>query len=92
MKKIKVLIAGAGPVGLSTALFLSSNPNVSLDIIEKRTEPNSLLESKALAINPRTMSIFTGYPIQKRLIQESIRMEKLRIYSGKKLVIENDIS
>lgn len=41
MTKIKVLIAGAGPVGLAAALFLSSNPNVEIEIIEKKTEQNS---------------------------------------------------
>ena len=43
MNKIKILVSGAGPVGLSAALFLSSNPDVAVDIIEKRKDPNPLI-------------------------------------------------
>ena len=36
MGKMKILIAGAGPVGLSAAMFMSSNPNVEFSIVDKR--------------------------------------------------------
>ena len=41
MKSTKILIAGAGPVGLSAAMFLSKIPNVKIDIIEKKASHNS---------------------------------------------------
>lgn len=77
MQKKKLLIVGAGPVGLAAALFISSNPNISIDIIEKNPDPRVMIGSKALAINPRTISLFSGYPIQKRLIEAGIKVNKM---------------
>ena len=56
-EKKNVLIVGAGPVGLAAALFLSSNPFVNVQIVDKLKKQNDISESKALLINPRTMAI-----------------------------------
>lgn len=65
MGKTKVLIVGAGPVGLSAALFLSHNEQVEVDIIDSQTAAKNILESKALSVNSRTLHILSGTKTQK---------------------------
>ena len=49
-----VLVAGAGPTGLATALFLA-RANQQVRIIDKLSEPANY--SKAMALNPRSLEL-----------------------------------
>ena len=52
MSNADVLIAGAGPTGLTTAIELARR-NVNVRIIERRTQPST--RSKALVVHARTL-------------------------------------
>ena len=60
----RVLIVGAGPVGLLSAIFLARQ-GIASEIVERRTERN--LAPKAHALNPRSLEICrsAGIDLQK---------------------------
>ncbi len=60
------LIVGAGPVGLGAALFLARAGRVPR-IVEMRNEPST--ESRALAINPRTLELLEPTGLTDRLLE-----------------------
>jgi 2-polyprenyl-6-methoxyphenol hydroxylase-like FAD-dependent oxidoreductase len=60
------IIAGAGPVGLGAALFLARHGR-STRLAELRDEPTT--QSKALAVNPRTLSILELTDITRQMLE-----------------------
>jgi 2-polyprenyl-6-methoxyphenol hydroxylase-like FAD-dependent oxidoreductase len=60
------IIIGAGPVGLGAALFLARQ-GCSTRIVERREEPAP--QSKALAVNPRTLSILEPTGVTRRMLE-----------------------
>jgi 2-polyprenyl-6-methoxyphenol hydroxylase-like FAD-dependent oxidoreductase len=60
------IIAGAGPVGLGAALFLARHGR-STRLVELRDEPTT--QSKALAVNPRTLSILESTDITRQMLE-----------------------
>ena len=59
------LIVGAGPVGISAALFLAQ-AGISTRIIDVKQEPSH--HSKALAVNPRTLALLEGSGITESML------------------------
>jgi 2-polyprenyl-6-methoxyphenol hydroxylase-like FAD-dependent oxidoreductase len=62
----KPLIVGAGPVGLATALFLARRGQAPR-LVELRHEPSK--ESKALAVNPRTLDLLRPTGVTERMLE-----------------------
>lgn len=60
------IIAGAGPVGLGAALFLARQ-GYPTRLVELRSEPAT--ESKALAVNPRTLSILEPTGVTRQMLE-----------------------
>jgi 2-polyprenyl-6-methoxyphenol hydroxylase-like FAD-dependent oxidoreductase len=60
------IIAGAGPVGLGAALFLARQGR-PMRLVEMRDEPAA--QSKALAVNPRTLSILEPTDITRQMLE-----------------------
>ncbi len=60
------LIVGAGPVGLAAALFLARRGIVPR-VIEKR--PHRSHESRALAVNPRTLDLLEQTGVTARMLE-----------------------
>jgi 2-polyprenyl-6-methoxyphenol hydroxylase-like FAD-dependent oxidoreductase len=60
------IIAGAGPVGLGAALFLARQGR-STRLVEIKDEPAA--ESKALAVNPRTLTILEPTDITRQMLE-----------------------
>ncbi len=88
MKK-DILIAGAGPSGLATAIFLTElgyHPR----IIDKKDRISE--KSKALAVNPRTLSILEKFKLSERFLANGTRMLGMSIWKGDTLVFRNDFS
>jgi 2-polyprenyl-6-methoxyphenol hydroxylase-like FAD-dependent oxidoreductase len=77
------LIVGAGPVGLGAALFLAKQGR-AVRIIEMRDEPSK--QSKALAINPRTLDILEPTGVTQRMLDLGLPIHGVRIYRGGKVV------
>lgn len=67
----RILIAGAGPVGLTAALEFSRRGH-SVRIIDKGAGPSD--ESRALAVNPRMLQILEPSGASERLLAEGRKL------------------
>lgn len=87
--KKEIIIIGAGPSGLSMAIFLNElgyNPK----IIDKKTHISE--HSKALGVNPRTLDIFQSFGITERFIANGRRMDAINFWKADKHVYKVDYS
>ncbi len=71
------LIVGAGPVGLSAALFLTGHGLVPR-VVEQRREPSR--HSKALAVNPRTLEILKPTGLTRLMLERGLPIRGVRFY------------
>jgi 2-polyprenyl-6-methoxyphenol hydroxylase-like FAD-dependent oxidoreductase len=71
------LIVGAGPVGLGAALFLARQ-GLAARVVEMRDEPDQ--QSRALAVNPRTLDILEPTGITQQMLELGLRMHGVRFY------------
>ena len=71
------LIVGAGPVGLSAALFLARQGLVPR-VVEQRREPSR--HSKALAVNPRTLEILKPTGLTRLMLERGLPIRGVRFY------------
>ena len=88
MSKKELLIIGAGPVGLSAALFLHNKAHVRL--IEKRLQAS--VHSKAFGVNPRTLELLEHTGATELFLRNGRKMQAINIYNHKKVLIRNDFS
>lgn len=86
-KDKKIVVVGAGPSGLSMALFLSEL-GYRPKIIDKKKEISAY--SKALGVNPRTLELFEPLGITKRFLDNGYKMSALNIWKGDKHIVKND--
>ena len=66
MNQTNVLIVGAGPTGLTTAIELARR-SVIVRIIERRTEPST--RSKALVVHARTLEFMDILGIADEMVR-----------------------
>jgi len=81
--QLDVLVVGAGPTGLSLAVELAAFgvvPRV-IDRVHDRTH-----ESRALAIQPRTLEVLAGVHVTDELVACGNRGVRLRLHFGRRLV------
>jgi 2-polyprenyl-6-methoxyphenol hydroxylase-like FAD-dependent oxidoreductase len=71
------LIVGAGPVGLASALFLTRQGRVPR-VVEMRDRPAE--QSKALAVNPRTLDILEPTGVTEWMLERGLRVPGVRFY------------
>ena len=83
-----VLVVGAGPVGLSTALGLIDN-GVPVRIIERAEEVTDL--SKALVVWARTLEVLNGHVDARRFVDEGIAIAGARLHRDDRLIGELDL-
>ncbi len=72
-----VLIAGAGPVGLTAALELTRR-GIGCRIIDPLLEPPRY--AKAVGVQPRTLEIFEGMGVLRRILDAGTRMNGQIVY------------
>jgi 2-polyprenyl-6-methoxyphenol hydroxylase-like FAD-dependent oxidoreductase len=77
------LIVGAGPVGLGAALFLARLGQPTR-VVEQRTQPSQ--ESRALAVNPRTLDLLEPTGVTRRMLELGLPMHAGRFYRRGRLV------
>jgi 2-polyprenyl-6-methoxyphenol hydroxylase-like FAD-dependent oxidoreductase len=71
------VIVGAGPVGLGAALFLARQGRVAR-VVELRDEPSH--QSRALAVNPRTLDILEPTGVTSRMLELGSRIHGVCFY------------
>jgi 2-polyprenyl-6-methoxyphenol hydroxylase-like FAD-dependent oxidoreductase len=78
------LIVGAGPVGLGAAMFLSRQGCMPR-VIEKRDEPTTL--SKALAVNPRTLTILEPTGITAKMLEMGRKIRGMQFHRSDQVIV-----
>ena len=73
----KVLIVGAGPVGLIIGCYLNKY-GIDFDIIDKNT--HSTTWSKALSVSPATIKAFHGLGLAGELIAQGKQVQSVYAY------------
>jgi len=68
-------IVGAGPVGLGVAVYLVQ-ANIPTRVIEPLVKPTS--ESRALAVNPRTLEILESTGVTEKMLSLGKRIRGVR--------------
>jgi 2-polyprenyl-6-methoxyphenol hydroxylase-like FAD-dependent oxidoreductase len=76
--RTEVLVAGAGPVGLTAAVELRRR-GVACRIVDQLTEPPQY--AKAVGVQPRTLEIFEGMGVVRPALDESIQMTGQVVYA-----------
>jgi 2-polyprenyl-6-methoxyphenol hydroxylase-like FAD-dependent oxidoreductase len=82
------LIVGAGPVGTAAAMFLARG-GVATRLVDKATEREP--QSRALAVNPRTLEILEPTGITQAIIKRGIPIDGACFWRGGKLFRQIDI-
>lgn len=77
--RVEVLIAGAGPTGLTAALVLAAN-GVSCRIVERRVGASST--SRALGLQARSMEVLAGLDIARRVEEVAYRLSGASVMRG----------
>jgi 2-polyprenyl-6-methoxyphenol hydroxylase-like FAD-dependent oxidoreductase len=77
------IIAGASPVGLGAALFLARQGR-STRLVDMREEP--VTESKALAVNPRTLSILEPTDITRQMLELGSPIHGVQFHRSDRIV------
>lgn len=78
-EKCDVLVAGAGPVGLTAALFLSAQ-GLKTTVIDAK--PNGVTHSYALALHPASLDLLEAVEVLDEVLRHAIRIPTVAVYSG----------
>jgi 2-polyprenyl-6-methoxyphenol hydroxylase-like FAD-dependent oxidoreductase len=80
-----ILIVGAGPSGLATALELARR-GITARVIDQGAGPTSVEESRALAVNLRTLDILEGCGVSNVLREIGNQVTAMKMFhSGKQI-------
>lgn len=83
-----VLIAGAGPIGLTAAIELNRR-GIGCRILDPLTEPPQY--AKAVGVQPRTLEVFEGMGVVNAILDESIPMRGQVVYVNGNRVAELEL-
>ena len=84
-RPMRPLIVGAGPVGLGAALFLA-RAGISVRIVDMAARPSP--QSKALAVNPRTLEILEPTGVTERMLAIGLPIRGGRFWRDEKPLAE----
>ncbi|MEE9387732.1 MAG: FAD-dependent monooxygenase [Paracoccaceae bacterium] len=79
---MKILIAGAGPVGLTAGVELARR-GAQVQIIDRRKGGSAL--SRAVGINPKSLDILTPSGVTNQLLAQGVTYRDVRMYRGAKI-------
>ena len=88
-KSRSILIAGAGPAGLATALELARRGYRSR-IVDDGAGPTPTEESRALGVNARTLTLLSPSGVAERILAAAQPIEHFRVRSNKKIFVQLD--
>ena len=78
-ERTEVLVVGAGPVGLLTAILLAE-AGIPVRIIDR--EARTTVRSYACALHPRTLKLLDRMGLAAPIIERGRRIEKIAFYDG----------
>src|ERR1035441_10449506 len=78
-ERTEVLVVGAGPVGLLTAILLAE-AGIEVRIIDREDRTTS--RSYACALHPRTLKLLEGLGLAAPVLEAGRRVEKIAFYDG----------
>ena len=78
-ERMEVLVVGAGPVGLLTAILLAE-AGIAVRIIDREERTTS--RSYACALHPRTLKLLEGMGLAAPVLEAGRRVEKIAFYDG----------
>ena len=78
-ERTEVLVVGAGPVGLLTAILLAE-AGIEVRIIDREERTTS--RSYACALHPRTLKLLEGMGLAAPVLEAGRRIEKIAFYDG----------
>ena len=82
-RRTPILIVGAGPVGLATALELTRR-GFAVRVVEKELTPSPF--SRAIGINARTLDLLEPSGVTALLLREGIRITHANLRVGDEVV------
>jgi len=85
----QVLIAGAGPNGMTAAIELARR-GVACRIVDPLVEPPQY--AKAVGVQPRTLEVFEGMGVLRRILDAAVLMRGQIVYVNGKEVARPDMS
>lgn len=88
-KSRSILIAGAGPVGLTAALELARR-GFAPRIVDDGTGPTSVEESRALGVNARTLTLLSLSGVAEHIVEAAQSINYFRVRAGEKTLFELD--
>jgi 2-polyprenyl-6-methoxyphenol hydroxylase-like FAD-dependent oxidoreductase len=75
--KPEVLVAGAGPVGLTTALALARN-GVAVRVVDAAWRPAA--QSYSLALHPASLTLLDGLGLAGRVLDEAVHVRRIGFF------------
>ncbi|MGV1756207.1 FAD-dependent oxidoreductase [Rhizobium sp. A22-96] len=86
-----ILIAGAGPVGLTAALELARR-GFTPRIIDDGPGPTPVEESRALGVNARTLTLLSPSGVAEHIVEAAQSIDCFRVRAGERTLFELDAS
>ena len=86
-----VLIAGAGPVGMTAALELARR-GFAPRIVDKADGPAPLSQSRALAVNARSLALLGPSGAAAQIVARGPARREMRVRSRERLLVRIDLS
>lgn len=84
-----IIVAGAGPTGLSAALFLHAR-GVAPRIVDRAPEPTT--RSKAFGVNPRTLTLHRETGVTERMLARGRRLTTASLWRGARRIARIDLT
>jgi 2-polyprenyl-6-methoxyphenol hydroxylase-like FAD-dependent oxidoreductase len=87
--RTEVLVVGAGPVGLLTAILLAER-DIQVQIID--SEPGTAARSYACALHPATLRLLDRLGLAATVLEHSHRIPKMVFYEGESRCVQINLS
>ncbi|MDV3126730.1 FAD-dependent oxidoreductase [Mycobacterium sp. 21AC1] len=84
----EVLVVGAGPTGLTTAVELARR-GVKVRVIDAAAAPT--VETRALGVQPRTLELFEQLDLSHAAVADGVPVTNFRVFSENKQFLDLDL-